>query len=159
MFSLIVALFVAAVCLMLAEVFVPGWVLGILGMLTIALALILTFIQYGLAIGSISTVVVTLFGTVGFLVWMRIFPDTIIGRKLVNRSITGEPPRKKESALSPGMEGVALTDLRPAGTARFGSQRVDVVSEAVFIAKDSPICITLIEGARVVVRPMSNFEP
>ncbi|HEY5892974.1 MAG TPA: NfeD family protein [Chthoniobacterales bacterium] len=159
MFALIVALFVAAICLLLAEVFIPGWVLGTLGMLTIALALILTFIQYGLAIGSIVTVVVTASGTVGFFVWMRVFPDTIVGRKLINRSIAGEAPHKKDSSLSPGMEGVALTDLRPAGTARFANHRVDVVSESVFIAKDSAICITLIEGARVVVRPLTNFEP
>ena len=49
-------------------------------------------------------------------------------------------------------EGVALTDLRPAGTARFGEERVDVVSESEWIEEGSRIRVVASEGYRHVVR-------
>ncbi len=51
-----------------------------------------------------------------------------------------------------GMEGVAITDLRPSGTGLFGEERVDVVSESEWIEAGSPIRITASEGYRHVVR-------
>jgi membrane-bound serine protease (ClpP class) len=51
-----------------------------------------------------------------------------------------------------GAEGVAITPLRPAGTARIGDRRVDVVAEGALIASGEPVVVTLAEGARVVVR-------
>jgi len=158
MLSLIVVLFIAALCLFLAEVLVPGWVLGIMGGLTMLAGVVLTFIQYGVPIGTIVLCVVTALMVSGFLLWMKVFPETLLGRKLINKSVAGEAPAEEANAVSPGMEGVAVTDLRPSGTARFGHQRIDVVSEAQFISKDEPVCITQIEGARVVVRPMTSFE-
>lgn len=158
MFSLIVVLFIAGLCLFLAEVLVPGWVLGIMGVLTMLVAVALTFIEYGLAIGTLVLCGVTVLCAGGFFLWMKIFPQTVLGKMLVNRSVAGEPDEVEGDRLSPGLEGVALTDLRPAGTARFANRRVDVVSEAQFINKDEKICITLIEGPRVVVRPLASFE-
>lgn len=51
-----------------------------------------------------------------------------------------------------GREGVALTDLRPAGTARFGEERVDVVTESEWIEEGSRISVVASEGYRQVVR-------
>ena len=51
-----------------------------------------------------------------------------------------------------GREGVALTDLRPAGTARFGEERVDVVTESEWIADGSRVRVVASEGYRHVVR-------
>ncbi len=51
-----------------------------------------------------------------------------------------------------GRAGVALTDLRPAGTARFGEERVDVVTESEWIEEGSRIKVVASEGYRHVVR-------
>jgi membrane-bound serine protease (ClpP class) len=51
-----------------------------------------------------------------------------------------------------GLEGVTLTPLRPAGSARIGERRIDVVSEGEFIAAGVPVKVVLVEGSRVVVR-------
>lgn len=51
-----------------------------------------------------------------------------------------------------GREGVATTDLRPAGTALVGEERVDVVTEGEFIAQGSPLRVLRSEGYRLVVR-------
>jgi membrane-bound serine protease (ClpP class) len=51
-----------------------------------------------------------------------------------------------------GREGVALTDLRPSGTAIFGEERVDAVSESEWIEEGTDIRVVTSEGYRVVVR-------
>jgi len=51
-----------------------------------------------------------------------------------------------------GHRGVALSPLRPAGTAQFGDKRVSVVTEGDFIEKGSPVEIFSASGSRVVVR-------
>jgi len=48
--------------------------------------------------------------------------------------------------------GVALTQLRPSGTAKIGGQRVDVVAESGLIERDTEIKVVAVEGMRVVVR-------
>jgi membrane-bound serine protease (ClpP class) len=50
-----------------------------------------------------------------------------------------------------GRTGVALTDLRPAGAAQFGEERVDVVSDNVWISAGTPIKVVRSEGYRHVV--------
>lgn len=52
-----------------------------------------------------------------------------------------------------GLTGVALTDLRPAGAAQFGDERLDVVSDNVWISAGTPIKIIRSEGYRHVVAP------
>ncbi len=55
-----------------------------------------------------------------------------------------------------GKTGEAITDLRPAGTARIDGKRVDVVSRGEYINKGSLIRVTAVEGNRVVVREISK---
>ncbi|MDR3086138.1 MAG: hypothetical protein LBU47_07485 [Christensenellaceae bacterium] len=51
-----------------------------------------------------------------------------------------------------GREGLSLTPLRPAGSANFEGNKLDVVADGEFIAKGQKIVITKVEGARIVVR-------
>jgi membrane-bound serine protease (ClpP class) len=53
-----------------------------------------------------------------------------------------------------GMEGVALTDLHPSGTARFGGERLDVVCESGFAPRGGRVRIVRAEGYRLVVLPI-----
>jgi membrane-bound serine protease (ClpP class) len=51
-----------------------------------------------------------------------------------------------------GRDGVALTDLRPAGTASIAGERVDVVTEGEYVAQGSAVRVIRSEGYRHVVR-------
>ena len=55
-----------------------------------------------------------------------------------------------------GQEGVAITQLRPSGTARFGKQKVDVVAEGELIERDTRVKIVEVESNRVVVRAVKG---
>ena len=51
-----------------------------------------------------------------------------------------------------GTVGKAITDLRPSGTALFGDERIDVVSESEWITEGTPVRVVRAEGYRHVVR-------
>jgi membrane-bound serine protease (ClpP class) len=50
-----------------------------------------------------------------------------------------------------GDEGIAETNLRPAGKARFGGRLEDVVTEGDLIEAGARVRVTGVEGMRVVV--------
>jgi len=52
-----------------------------------------------------------------------------------------------------GQLGRAESDLRPAGIARFGDTRVDVVSEGGYVSAGTEVRVLEVEGGRIVVRP------
>jgi membrane-bound serine protease (ClpP class) len=55
-----------------------------------------------------------------------------------------------------GAEGTAVTDLRPAGVVKVGQERLDVVSDAGFVAKGTQVKIIRSEGYRHVVEPVAD---
>src|SRR6266702_5791333 len=55
-------------------------------------------------------------------------------------------------ALTPGIQGTAVTVLRPSGKARFANHVVDVVTEGEFIAPQTPVTVIQTDGMRVVVK-------
>jgi len=51
-----------------------------------------------------------------------------------------------------GQIGVAVTNLRPAGTAMIEKRRIDVVTRGDYIEKNAGVIVDSVEGGRVVVR-------
>jgi membrane-bound serine protease (ClpP class) len=50
-----------------------------------------------------------------------------------------------------GERGVAVTDLRPAGTARIGDQLYDVTTESEYVTSGSAVRVVKVRGNRIVV--------
>ena len=50
-----------------------------------------------------------------------------------------------------GAQGVTVTACRPAGSARFGDDRYDVVTDGGYLEADTPVVVTDVEGTRIVV--------
>jgi membrane-bound serine protease (ClpP class) len=68
-------------------------------------------------------------------------------------SLVGVPRRFATAlALAPGMQGTAITVLRPSGKARFADHVVDVVTEGEFIAPQTPVTVVQTDGMRVIVK-------
>ncbi len=53
-------------------------------------------------------------------------------------------------------EGVAITTLRPSGTANIKGDKVDVVSEGEMIEKNTKIKVIDVKGNRIVVKPVKT---
>lgn len=153
-----VALFILALILLALELFViPGFgVAGIAGLIVLA------FATYRLFEGDVIAAFgyTSIFAAVAvFLVlWLfstgRLGKPLMLSAKLGDNEAEGSLAGTTQQAVSSwqGKEGVAITDLRPAGTVAFGEERKDVVAESAFIAKDSRVKVILTEGYRIVVR-------
>ncbi|MGH7506919.1 MAG: NfeD family protein, partial [Longimicrobiales bacterium] len=135
----------AGVLLVAAEVFlIPGFgVAGIAGIGAIGTGIFLSLVgqfstsaDLAQAAGVLSVAGLVLIVAVWALV--RRLPRS--GRFSRSGLLLGDATRKETGYLSAairpeliGTEGVALTDLRPSGTARFGDERIDVVTDSTWI--------------------------
>src|SRR5215469_13242443 len=90
----------------------------------------------------------------------RYLPRTSIYRRFAlmdsnppGPSLAGVPRQFATAiALTPGMQGTAVTVLRPSGKARFADHVVDVVTEGEFVASQTPVTVIQTDGMRVVVK-------
>ena len=157
--ALIIALFVAGFVLVAAEVFLPGAILGILGGLCFAGAVTVVFLHHGASAGLAAALIVALFAVVGFLLWLYLFPRSFVGRRIIlSRSQPANPVPFLHREMV-GVEGVAITPLRPAGTARLGERRVDVTTAGEFIREGENVVVVAADGMRIVVRRKDGLEP
>ena len=157
--SLIVALVVVGFLLIAAEVFLPGLILGTIGLLCLIGSVVLVFVQYGTSAGALAAFVVGGLTIVGFVLWLFLFPRTFIGRRLMLR--TQQPPDQTagQNRTLIGETGEAITPLRPSGTARIGGKRVDVTAVGEFLEQGEAVVVVAADGMRVAVRRKDGLEP
>lgn len=146
----IIVLVVVGFLLVAAEMFLPGLVLGILGAVLLISAIVVAFTQFGMEVGTIVSAIILVVTTIGFFVWMAIFPRTAIGRKLTLSQSLQDPDCDVASLI--GLEGTAITPLRPAGTALIDGKKIDVVAESSYVDKKETILVIAAKGSRVLVR-------
>jgi membrane-bound serine protease (ClpP class) len=160
-------LLLAGVMLLAVEFLViPGF--GVAGVLGLAAIIFATF-----RIFQETTVFVlgytALFGgvLVGLALWLlpntRLAGAFTLSARLKELGETSPGPidaKATESGLAHlvGERGVASSDLRPAGVARFGTLRVDVVTEGDFVSSGTPIEVLRVEGNRVTVRMVEETQ-
>jgi membrane-bound serine protease (ClpP class) len=146
---LLVALFIVVgyILLALELLVIPGFgVAGFGGLACLVTGSVLAVRYFGGTTGGLVVVGVLAVATV----LMIGLPRTRHGRNIVHRqSLAGATASRSQAAV--GDAGVAESDLRPAGIARFGEQRESVVTDGEYIAAGTPVRVTQVEGGRVVV--------
>ena len=146
--AVVSALLVIGYILLAVEVFIiPGFGLtGLAGLGCLAAGCIFAFAWFGGEWGTLLVVGV-LGGATALLV---IVPRTRWGRHVVHRKSLSEA-HTGESPITIGQRGIADSDLRPAGIARFGDLRESVVTEGEFLTRGTPVQVLEIRGMRIVV--------
>jgi membrane-bound serine protease (ClpP class) len=152
----IVAFIAGGFALVIAEIFLPGMIAGLVGLALLLTAAVVASMQYG-PIGLAWTLSSELvFGLLIFLLWMRYFPTSRFGLIF---SLPETESQKSFSSLGPewlGAEGTALTALRPSGTAKIRDRRIDVITEGMLVDAGQPVAIVKIEGSTIFVRPLKS---
>jgi membrane-bound ClpP family serine protease len=151
--EILILLYILGFGLLLVELFVPGMIAGIIGLLLI-----------GFVIVAIITTKSVFWGLV--LLAFTIVAGALVIRTAVRRfslrkSLTraeGYSSAREDLKQLLGREGVVLTMLRPSGTAEFDGQRVDGVSAGEIVSKETRIKVIEVEGNRVVVRTLDVSE-
>jgi len=144
------------------EVFLlPGFgVAGILGILMIAASMLLALIgsaPTGADVVQAAAVLLASLVVTGAVVfgWLRHLPNSTRWSGLFLRD-SAHASEGYISALPRGelvgRTGVALTDLRPSGTAVFDEERLDVVTEGEFVHSGSSVTVLRSDGYRHIVR-------
>ena len=146
----IAILLIAGILLLVSEIFLPGMIAGSVGCLCLAAAVLLGFQEFGPVGGSGLLVGVLIALLAGFIFWLWWFPGSKVSKPFVSQGEIGDIGTDRPDLL--GKEGVALTPLRPSGTAIIDQCSVDVVTAGEMIEKDKRVKVIHVEGLRVVVR-------
>nr|WP_233168155.1 NfeD family protein [Paenibacillus roseus] len=146
-------LFVVGIGLLIVELFVPSFgILGMLGIASLVGGIVMVSYDTGATLGSLVIAVIAAAAVVA--VFSYIFKKRGIWNKFILReSLTSEEgfiPAESKILLQ-GLEGIALTPLRPSGTVDIAGERVDVVTSGEFITAGKRVKVVKVDGTRVIV--------
>jgi membrane-bound serine protease (ClpP class) len=147
-------LFIIGLGLILLEFFIAGGIAGAIGFVAIIASFFLAadnvvHMGISLLVAITVTILVSILLIKVFGKKMRLFKKIILTDSTNTES--GYVSNKNRSELV-GMEGYALTVMRPSGTILIEDERIDAVSEGAFIDKGAKVKVVKAEGARIVVR-------
>lgn len=155
--NLLFLLLISGVLLLCVEVFVPGGILGTIGIGLMIWAVAEGYRTLGSETGTYLLIGVMIFFGVALYLWVRFFPRSPFGRWM-SLGATAKGFRAAEDKLEElmGREGTARSPLRPAGVVDIDGRRVDVVTEGGMIGSGARVRVVEVEGNRVVVRKVDD---
>ena len=149
-----VALLAAGLLLIIAEVFLPGGVAGVIGGLALLGAMGVGLATFPPPWGFLSAVAIVVFGGIGLLMWVQLFPRSQTGKRITLRTDSAN----YKSAAPPssgliGATGESVTALRPGGVALIDGKRYDVLADGgEWIAAGAAIRVSAIHDGNLIVR-------
>jgi membrane-bound serine protease (ClpP class) len=146
---------IGGLLLVLAEVFVPGGVLGAVGTVLLLGGVVAAYFVFDDRphIAVIITLAAFIITPLLLAAMLRYFPGSRFGREMVlSGNQRGYTAVEDGLEAMLGKEGVARSNLRPAGIATIDGRRTDVVTEGMHIEAGTPIVVVDVEANRVVVR-------
>ncbi len=153
---LAIMLFIAGFILVGIEMIIPGIsVPGVAGVICLIVAIFLvsdSFVEGAV----IALVILALLG-----IMFAIILGLLSKAKLKSPIILKDEQKKEQGFISTndlkyllGKQGVAITDLRPTGTADFDGVEFDVISEGKYILKDTKLVIYKVQGSKLIVKAL-----
>lgn len=145
--------------LLLIELFTPG--VGVAGFSGVAclVAVIVMQLLWGSATaafyiaGGVMVIVV-----IALILFIHSLQKGRLSRSFIvlNDTISADSTPTAGSQALVGVEGVALTALRPSGIALLDGKRLDVMTSGDFIDKGTPLRVTQVEGLHILVEECSK---
>lgn len=149
-----VILFAIGLVLLIAELFVPGGIVGIIGGALMVISLL--FAGESMVYMAYSILIALFIAFIGMVVLMKFFGKNL---HLFSKLVLKDATTTEEGYVSNvnriellGKVGETITPLRPSGTVIVDGERLDVVSEGSYIENNKKVEIVEVEGSRIVVR-------
>lgn len=165
-FEDIILLFIGITLLAIEIFIIPGFgIAGMAGITLIFLSLISMMAEHmpgkwrpiSFEPATFSTPLFTVSGAfigavVLILIIGKFLPKT---RTFHTLTLNETAPKMIDNKTLVGQKGVALSDLRPGGSAYFNDKKLNVVTRGDYIQSQSKICIVEVHGNRIVVETIS----
>ncbi|MDQ7780290.1 MAG: NfeD family protein [Planctomycetota bacterium] len=142
----VVGLFLLGIVMLLAEVVLPGGVIGIVGGIMAIVAIVFAF-NHGTWVGA-GMIAITVF-VVPFSFYLAL--KRLALRRTLAASEGSVVGTEKLTALK-GKSGIAATPLHPSGVVVIDGNRVDVLTDGEMIAAGASVTVARVEGNRIYVR-------
>jgi membrane-bound ClpP family serine protease len=148
------------VLLLVVEVFVPSAGLIAMAAAACSIAGIISLFNYSATWGFIGILTMLVLGPAAFAFGLKVWPSTPLGRKMMGEKspeeleaerLAADEERQRWQSLL-GVEGIAITDLRPVGIVRIDDRRYDALAETTMITKGQRVKVTVVDGNQVKVR-------
>ncbi len=150
--SEVITLYIIGLTAITVELFIPGAIVGICGAGCVIASIIFAYFYVSNILGHILLGIGICFIPIFFITWYKLLTKTFT----VNASEEGfsSSNNKFEDLIS--IEGIAITTLRPSGTAKIKGDKIDVVSEGEMIVKNTKIKVVDVKGNKIVVKPVKT---
>ncbi|MEK8129660.1 nodulation protein NfeD [Paenibacillus filicis] len=153
-----IALFIAGILLLVIEMFVTSFgILGVLGALCLFGGVVLS--AHNMKLGMANLGIAFVLAIIVVAIFVRIFKRRGVWNKFILRESLSADKGYVSTVTRfelVGQTGLAITPLRPSGTASFGEERLDVVTDGEFVAAGTEVVIHSVEGSRIVVKPRKD---
>lgn len=143
------------------ELFVPsGGALTALSVVSVIASVVCAFVT-GTVEGVIFSGAAVVLTPGAWFLMIKVFPSTGMGKRVIMAgSELDEKGRKAGVALEykalVGLEGSALTPLRPAGRVEIAGEPVDVVTDGSFVDQGARVRVIEVDTNRVVVQALGG---
>jgi membrane-bound serine protease (ClpP class) len=154
--SVIVLLFVIGVLCILAEVIVPGGILGGIGALFMVAGCVVAFIRYDAGGGMAAVAAALVITAVALTLEFKFLPKTKLGRRaFLEKEISGSSSiYGAEARVLIGKRAEAITRLSPTGYVRIDGQRYEAYSQSGQIDQGTPLEVVGSDNFRLIVSPI-----
>ncbi|MBT4288920.1 MAG: serine protease [Deltaproteobacteria bacterium] len=152
-----IVLQVIGILVIMAEILLPSG--GLLSMLAIGLfgySLYYVFNSISSSIGMVFLIMDIITIPIAILAGFKLLAKSPIALKKKLSSEDGVVAQSADAQKYIGKEGIAFTDLRPAGIAMIESERLDVVTEGKYLDKDTKIVVVSVSGNQIIVNQILN---
>lgn len=146
----IISLIIIGLALIVIEmIFIPGTtIVGIIGLICLIAGLIMTFNNFGTAVGWLTTG-----GTVVMAagIFIYSFRSGSWKRFALNQTSSSKVNDETPISVQVGDEGVALSTLRPVGKGEFNGQIMEITSFGELVEAESKVKVARIDKRKIFV--------
>ncbi|SDY30790.1 NfeD family protein [Tindallia californiensis] len=152
----VILVFLAAIALLLIEAMAPGFgIAGLGGLVLIIVSVVMASSTTGVAV--VSLVVAFLMSIIALILIIKHAPKSsyfdrlTLGIKMTSDSGYISTERREDLV---GKKGIVTSYLRPSGTVEVDGERIDAVSEGIYLEAGTNVQVIRMEGRRIVVKKM-----
>jgi membrane-bound serine protease (ClpP class) len=133
------------------EIFIPGGILGLVGGAAWLFAAVIGWRNFTEPWNLISAFSLLIFGVLTFMIWIKYFPKSRMGKTLSLQESTASYKSHLKDDIPVGTVGEAISILRPSGIAKIDGRRVDVVADGEWIEAGTSIKVSSTSSGHVSV--------